>query len=77
MARKTWRLDEWNDFFVHQKLPNDKIIMTDKEIAEATKFLREYNYPKPEDCPNDACPCYRPACELNICQIACKMAGDF
>jgi len=71
--RGTWRLDEWNDRFA--KVPTKP--MTEEEIEIAIKFLRDFNYPVPEDCPGEACPEWRPACKLGICKIAVDMCGDF
>jgi len=71
--RSTWRLDEWNDYFA--KVPTKP--MTPAEIDAAIKFLRDHNYPVPEDCPGEKCPAWRPACKLGICQIAVGMCGDF
>jgi hypothetical protein len=74
-----WKLREWNDFFARQhltKLPP----MTEEEIQEAINYLREHNYPKPDDCPLGTeyqCPQERPACHLGICKIAVMMCGDF
>jgi hypothetical protein len=67
-----WRLNNWNACFTLDTLP-----MSKEEIQKATKFLRKNNYPKPEDCPEENCPNYRPACKLGICQIAVGMCGDF
>jgi hypothetical protein len=50
--------------------------MTPKEISQAIKFLRDLYYPKPEDCPEQLCPKFRPACSLGVCQIAVGMCGD-
>jgi len=47
--------------------------MTEEEIEAAIKFLRDFNYPVPEDCPGPACPEWRPACKLGICKIAAEM----
>jgi len=71
--RVSWRLDEWNDRFA--KVPTKP--MTPAEIDAAIKFLRDFNYPVPEDCPGEACPEWRPACKLGICKIAVDMCGDF
>ena len=70
-----WRLDEWNYQFAQNALR--LMMMNQEEIREATTYLRNNNYPKPEDCPNEACPTYRPACKLEICQIAVGICGDF
>jgi len=71
--RASWRLDEWCDHFA--KVPTKP--MTEEEIEAAIKFLRDFNYPVPEDCPGPACPEWRPACKLGICKIAVEMCGDF
>lgn len=69
-----WRLDAWNEQFSHgKKLPP----MTDQEIQSAIAALRKNNYPQPEDCPEQDCPKFRPACGLGICRIAVGMCGDF
>lgn len=74
MKNKSWKLSEWNNIYSRSSnLPP----MTDKEIAVGVKFLREHNYPKPEDCPEGKCPKFRPACRLGICRIAVGMCGDF
>lgn len=70
-----WRLDEWNDAYSEEALRN--LPMTAKEIQEAKTFLRDNNYPKPEDCPWENCPKLRPTCKLGICVIAVGMCGDF
>lgn len=70
-----WRLDEWNAQYAKDDLK--PIIMSQEEIREAITFLRESNYPKPEDCPWENCPVLRPTCKLSICRIAVGMCGDF
>lgn len=70
----SWKLHEWNNYYAeNQNLP----VMTNAEIKKAKKYLRENNYPKPEDCPSAECLEYRPSCKLGICKIAVKMCGDF
>ena len=70
-----WRLDEWS---AHYSRDNPKLIrMSQEEIRKAITFLRENNYPKPEDCPWEDCSALRPACKVGICQIAIGMCGDF
>ena len=67
-----WKLREWSEHFriniFHEteKLPP----MTKEEIQKATKYLRDNNYPKPEDCPTEKCPDYRPTCKLGTCKFA-------
>jgi hypothetical protein len=51
--------------------------MTNEEIANAIKFLRDNGYPKPKDCFGEHCPGYRPACKLGICYVAVRLCGDF
>jgi len=72
---KPWRLDEWNAVFSPDTIEN--IPMSKEEIWKATQFLRTNYYPKPEDCPMDKCPNFRPSCKLNVCQIAVGMCGDY
>jgi hypothetical protein len=67
-----WRLDNWNAHFSTNPTP-----MTPDEIEEAIAYLRDNNYPKPQDCPEGKCPDHRPACTLGICKIAVVMCGDF
>ena len=73
MNKKMWRLKNWNGSYSNPDLPP----MSKKEIDDAIFFLRENNYPKPSDCPEQECPKYRPACLLSICNIAVGMCGDF
>lgn len=71
-----WRLDKWNAHFSD----NDKVEnvpMSKEEIRKAACFLRENNYPKPEDCSFKKCQVFRSACRLGICRIAIGMCGDF
>lgn len=68
----SWKLGDWNNYFSTNPKP-----MTSEEIDNAIKYLRDNNYPKPEDCPETNCPKYRPACQLGICRIAVGMCGDF
>ena len=70
-----WYLSEWNAHFVPGKAEIPPL--SKAETSEAIQFLREHNYPKPEDCPEHNCPKYRPACALGICRIAVGMCGDF
>ena len=72
---KVWRLDEWNGRYAKEELRT--IPMNEDEIKEAIKYLRDNNYPKPEDCLEQDCPVYRPACKLDVCRIAVGMCGDF
>jgi len=51
--------------------------MTEEEKIAGIKFLRDDDYPKPEDCPTTLCKEYRPACKLGICKIAIVMPGDW
>ncbi len=83
--RTTWRLDEWSGESDRRRgakslapLP----AMTKEEVAEAIKYLREKNYPVPEDCPEKdkasmPCPGLRPACSLGVCHVATRLTGDF
>ena len=73
--RKTWRLDEWNAKFSPDTI--EDIPMSKEEILKASLWLRDNNYPIPEDCPWETCPDFRPACRLGICRIAVGMCGDF
>ena len=85
VERITWRLDEWSGESDKRRrarglepLP----AMTDEEIAAAVKYLREKNYPQPEDCPlkdktSSPCPGWRPACSMGVCHVATRLAGDF
>lgn len=75
MPLTKWRLDEWNA--VYSPDAGEDVPMTTEEIREAIKFLRNHNYPKPEDCPEEKCPKFRPACKLGVCNIAVGMCGDF
>ena len=70
--RTSWSLSDWNAVYTANPQP-----MSREEIDSAIKYLRDSNYPKPEDCPEDKCPKYRPACQLGICNIAVGMCGDF
>lgn len=70
-----WRLDEWNAHFAKNWKKDTP--MTKEEVQNAIRFLRENDYPKPEDCPWKNCPNLRPTCKLSICQIAVGMCGDF
>ena len=45
--------------------------------AKEIKYLRDNNYPKPEDCLDKQCPGCRPACQLGICFVAINLCGDF
>ena len=67
-----WKLSEWNNEFTDNPKP-----MTNNEITEGIKYLRGNGYPKPEDCPMEDCPKFRPSCKLNVCNIAVGMCGDF
>ena len=69
-----WKLSKWNAAFAGK---GNLVPMTDEEIVKAVKYLRSNYYPKPADCPEQECSCYRPACMLNICHIAVRMCGDF
>lgn len=69
----SWKLQEWNALYA----TGNPLPMTPEEIASAVKYLRDNNYPKPEDCPEASCPKCRPACKLGICRIAVGMCGDF
>ena len=69
----SWKLKEWNESYNDMSKPT----MTQEEINAAIIYLRENNYPKPEDCPALDCPKVRPACSLGRCQIAAGMCGDF
>ena len=71
----SWRLDKWNGLYARDDLR--LILMGQEEIREAIKYLRDNNYPKPEDCLEADCPKYRPACKVGICRIAVGMCGDF
>jgi hypothetical protein len=72
----TWRLDKWCDYYA--RLTGKELIpMTKDEINAAQTYLRESHYEKPEDCPENKCPKYRPACSMDICQIATGLCGDF
>jgi len=73
MAVKTWELAEWVDSPDNSKLPP----MTEEGKIAGIKFLRDDDYPKPEDCPATLCKEYRPACKLGICKIAIVMPGDW
>ena len=71
-----WRIDVWTG---RSDITEP---MTEKEIENAIKYLRENNYPKPDDCPLDSedvkgCPGLRPACKLGICYVAVRLCGDF
>lgn len=68
-----WKVYEWTGL-AESKNP---IPMTKEETESAVKYLRENNYPKPDDCPKTECPGYRPACELGICYVAIRLCGDF
>lgn len=71
-----WKLTEWNDAFSRKagsKLPP----MTESETASNIKYLRDNNYPKPDDCPEQKCPVCLPVCQLKVCRIAVGMCGDF
>ena len=72
---KPWKLAEWNGHFASDTVEN--LPMSKEEIWKAIQFLRNNYYPKPEDCPWEKCPKFRPACKLGICQIAVGMCGDF
>jgi len=72
-TKPKWKLSEWNEHFSKENPPP----MTQTEIKEGIQFLRANNYPKPIDCPGLECPKLRPACKLDICQIAAGMCGDF
>ena len=67
---KGWRVDEWTG--ISEGEP-----MTEEEIEESIEYLRKNNYPKPEDCPKEQCPGYRPACKMGICYVAVRLCGDF
>jgi hypothetical protein len=69
----SWQLKEWNELFTAGYDPP----MSQEEINNAIRYLRANNYPKPEDCPGQECPDYRPACLLGICHIVVRMCGDF
>lgn len=71
----TWRLDEWNNHFAKDALKLTP--MSQEEIQDATKFLRNKGYPKPEDCPGEECLDIRPACKAGVCRLAVGMCGDF
>lgn len=73
--KKAWRLDEWNARFAKDDLK--LIMMGQEEIREALEYLRDNNYPIPEDCPWETCPDFRPACRIGVCRIAVGMCGDF
>ena len=65
-----WKVSEWTG---RSKITKP---MTAEEIDNAIKYLKDNNYPKPEDCPAD-CPGLRPACKLGICFVAVRLCGDF
>lgn len=67
-----WKVNEWTG-----RAPRELAPMTDQEIEEAIKYLRDNNYPKPDDCPREDCPSYRPACGPGICHVAVVLCGDF
>jgi len=73
--RKSWRLNEWNETFARGNLKNTP--MSREEVRDGIRFLRSNNYPKPEDCPEESCPDFRPACKLGICHIAVGLCRDF
>ena len=81
MAVKSWKLSGWLDKPRNWNLTNFKDQnpqpMTEEEIEAGIKFLRDGNYPKPDDCPQSSCPEYRPACQLGICKIAVCLCGDW
>jgi hypothetical protein len=66
-----WRLDEWTD------LSANPVPMPIAETEVAISYLRQNNYPKPEDCLGETCPGYRPSCELGVCYAATRLCGDF
>jgi len=68
----SWKLSEWNALFA----PRPSVPMSFEDIEAGVKYLRDNNYPKPEDCPEVECPKYRPTCMLGICRIAVGMCGD-
>lgn len=74
--RSQWSLVEWNQEFsskVGAKLPP----LSQEEVKEGIRYLRDNMYPKPTDCPGIDCPDWRPACSLGTCKIAVGMCGDF
>lgn len=71
MEIKEWKLNEWTG------ISDIPFPMTNKEIKEAIKFLRDKNYPVPKDCLGDHCPGKRPACKIGICHVAVRLCGDF
>lgn len=73
---ETWNVQDWSEFFARMSGKNLPP-MTADEIKEAITFLRNRNYPKPADCPEDKCPKYRPACQMGVCNVAVGLCGDF
>jgi len=73
MSKVGWKLKEWNARYGNVSLP----IMSTEEIETAISYLRDNNYPKPDDCLEIECPVHRPACTLGVCHIAVGMCGDF
>jgi len=68
---REWKLYDWTG------ISTNPIPMSDNEIKEAIKYLRDNHYPKPADCPMEKCAGYRPACQLGICYAAIRLCGDF
>ena len=76
MAEKQgWKLSVWCNEFA--RLDNPLPPMTEEEKQAGIKHLRDNSYPKPDDCWEQDCPEYRPACMLGICKIAVCLAGDW
>jgi hypothetical protein len=67
-----WKLSDWNEMYGDHTLPQ----MSVEDIANAIMYLRNNNYPMPDDCPGDKCPKHRPSCKLGICNVAVGMCGD-
>jgi hypothetical protein len=66
-----WKLAEWSNQYSDNSNP-----MTEDEIESAIKQLRDNCYPSPTDCPQSACPKYRPTCTIGCCRIAILMCGE-
>jgi hypothetical protein len=72
-----WKVYEWTGWAYKDKEQSKLPPMTTEETAKAVEYLRENNYPHPEDCPGEACPGYRCACGVGICHVAVRLCGDF
>ncbi len=56
---------------------NINFIEDKDDIEQLVDYLRDNNYPRPDDCNFETCEELRPACKVGICKIATELCGDF